>query len=180
MSSWERLSDTFYKGIFRYSHIAYTEIVEFVQGQGRVALLQFVPIRLKALKPKETDLEPRTLGQHVRYARRARGLSQREAGTLIRVSAFTILNWETGKSEPRFKDIPAILQFLGYDPLSAPTTLAEHLLTIRRQNGWSITTVAKRIGLDPATWAGWEAGKAICHERHRKILRANFPGIALA
>jgi transcriptional regulator with XRE-family HTH domain len=131
------------------------------------------------LKPKETDVEPKTLGQHVKCARRARGLSQREAGTVIGVSAFTVLNWEKGKNEPRFKDIPAILQFLGYDPFPKPITLDVHLLAIRRHKGWSITKAAKRIGLDPATWAGWEAGKAICHEQHRQILWANFPEILL-
>jgi DNA-binding XRE family transcriptional regulator len=106
-------------------------------------------------------------------------LSQPEAGTLIGVSAFTVLNWETGKSEPRFKDIPAILQFLEYDPFPKPITLAEHLLAIRRHRGWSIATAAKRVGLDPATWAAWEGGKAIRHEQHRQILRTNFPEILL-
>jgi transcriptional regulator with XRE-family HTH domain len=150
---------------------------EILNLQGRVALLQFVPITLKALKPKATKFESRTLGQHVKLVRRTRGLSQRAAATLIRVSAFTVLNWETGKSEPRFKDIPAILQFLGYDPFPKPATLGEHLLAICRHRGWSITTAAKRVGLDPATWAGWEAGKAICHEQHRQILGTNFPEI---
>lgn len=60
--------------------------------QGRVALSQRVPITLKALKPKETDFEPQTLGEHVRRRRLELGLTQRQAAERLGVSPWTVLN----------------------------------------------------------------------------------------
>src|SRR5712691_1404283 len=85
------------------------------QGQGRVALLQFVPITLKCLKPKEPDFEPRTLGEHLKRCRLMRKLNQKEAARLFRVTSWTVLNWEKGRSEAPIESMPAILTFLGYD-----------------------------------------------------------------
>jgi len=85
--------------------------------QGRVALLQFVPITLKALKPKETDFEPQTLGEHVRKRRLELGLTQSQAAEQLGASPWTVLNWEKGHTEPPIESMPAIIRFLGYDPL---------------------------------------------------------------
>ena len=87
------------------------------------------------------------------------------------VCGITVLNWEKCKSDPRFGDIPTILQFLGYDPFPPATTLSERLLAYRRSKGLSFAATAHRLNLDPATWAGWEAGEAIRFERHRITLR---------
>jgi hypothetical protein len=62
--------------------------------QERVALLQGVRITLKALKPKETDFEPRTLGQHLRKRRLVLKLTQKQVGTALGMSPFTVLNLE--------------------------------------------------------------------------------------
>ena len=119
---------------------------------------------------------PTTLGEHLFQARLSRGLTQIEVANMLGACATTVLHWEKGQTEPRIGDIPAILQFLGYDSFPAPTTLCEHLLAIRQKNGWSITFAAKRIQLDPATWAGWEKGKPVFNRRHQRILESLLYG----
>ena len=50
------------------------------------------------------------------------GLLQRDVAGRIGVSAWTIANWEKGKTEPAVRFIPHILAFLGYDPRIEPPT----------------------------------------------------------
>jgi len=75
-----------------------------------------VPVTLKCLKPKDTDFEPKTLGEHVRRRRLELRLSQRQAAHRLRVNPWTVLNWEKGHTEPPIEAVPAIVRFLGYDP----------------------------------------------------------------
>jgi transcriptional regulator with XRE-family HTH domain len=55
--------------------------------------------------------------------------------------------------------MPAIIQFLGYNPLPAARSLPERLRTARRALGLSQRKMAKKLGVDPATLMGWEAGR---------------------
>src|SRR5437667_9909875 len=107
------------------------------QGHSRVAFLPLIRIRIKCLKPKDTDFEPRTLGEHVRKRRLQLGLTQKRAAKELGVNPWTVLNWETGRFEPPIRWLPAILRFLGYNPFPPPTTVGERLLHVRRQRGWS-------------------------------------------
>jgi transcriptional regulator with XRE-family HTH domain len=132
--------------------------------------LQFVPIRLKALKPKETDFEPRTLGEHLRRFRLRRKLSQTAAARALEVNPSTILNWEKGHTRPPVEAMPALFQFLGYDPLPEPKTLPERLTAKRRTMGWSIREAARNLGVDPGTWRDWEQGRAILYRTHRVLI----------
>ena len=63
---------------------------------GGVALLPNVPITLKALKPKDSDIDPQSLGEHIKHCRLLRKLNQKEASTLLGVRSWTVLN-EGGK-----------------------------------------------------------------------------------
>ena len=137
-----------------------------------------MPIRLKALKPKETDFEPRTLGEHLKLRRLQRKLSQKEAACLLGANARTVLNWEKGHTETPVEAMPALLQFLGYDPLPEPKTLPERLLAKRRAMGWSIREAARKFGVDPETWRDWEQGRMILYRIHR-VLVARLLGLAV-
>ena len=54
------------------------QFYEDVQRHGRVAILPSMPVTLNALKPKQTDFRPSTLGDHIRKRRLELGLSQKE------------------------------------------------------------------------------------------------------
>lgn len=95
------------------------------------------------------------------------GLLQKEAAQQLGVTPWTVLNWEKGHTVPLVSAMPAIYQFLGYDPFPDPKTFPEQLLVKRREMGWSIKTAAEFIGVDPSTWGHWECGRSILHRQHR-------------
>jgi transcriptional regulator with XRE-family HTH domain len=122
------------------------------------------------LKPKETDFEPQTLGEHLRKRRLILGLTQKEAADQLGVNSWTILNWEKGHTQPPMASIPAIVWFLGYDPFPEPKTLSQHLIAKRRTMGWSIKEAAGSLGVDPASWGKWERGQTILYRQHRILV----------
>jgi transcriptional regulator with XRE-family HTH domain len=134
--------------------------------------LQFVPITLKALKPKEANLEPRTLGEHVRKRRLELRLTQKQAADRLGVSAWTVLNWEKGNTEPPIESMPIIFGFLGYDPFPEPKTLPERMLAKRRAIGWSIKEAARQLGVDEGTWGAWESGATVPKGRNLMLVEA--------
>jgi len=100
-----------------------------------------------------------TLGDHIRARRLDRKLLQGQTAAQIGVHEQTITNWERNASSPEIHYIPAILEFLGYDPLPHPTSLSERLAAARRGHGLSQRKMAAKLGVDPATLMGWEAGR---------------------
>ena len=118
------------------------------------------PISFKGLHhPPGFPKELNTLGDHLLAQRVSLGLRQKDVADRIGVSAFTILNWEKNRTIPRFRDMPAILKFLGYNPLPAPQTLSEQLLSYRRINGLSQRDMANSLGINPCTLSTLERGK---------------------
>lgn len=81
--------------------------------------MPYVPVRLKAPKPKDLS-EPQTLGEHIKRRQLQQKLTQTQAGKLLVVDTYTVLNWEKGKTEPPIAAMPAVLRFLGYDPFPPP------------------------------------------------------------
>jgi DNA-binding transcriptional regulator YiaG len=55
--------------------------------------------------------------------------------------------------------MPAIIRFLGYDPLPPAYSPPERLATARKALGLSQRKMAAKLGVDPATLMGWEAGR---------------------
>lgn len=117
------------------------------------------------------------MGEHIKRERLKRGLLQKDLALLFNVDMFTILNWETGKTKPQIKDVPALIRFLGYDPEPpSPVTIADHLRAKRRLRGWSQRQAASSIGVDPCTWSNWELEGTIMKPEHRKLV-AGFIGM---
>jgi transcriptional regulator with XRE-family HTH domain len=131
------------------------------------------------LKPKETDFEPQTLGEHVRKRRLELGLTQTQAAERLGVNPWTILNWEKGHTEPPIKSMPAIIRFLSYDPFSEPKNIPERLLAKRRAMGWGQRELAEHLGVDRCTITAWELGGTILKHSHRSLV-ARFLGVAEA
>ena len=138
---------------------------------GRVAFLPYAPITLKGLKPKDTDLKPQALGEHIRKRRLELRLSQKEVARRLGWSWRTIFNWENGKTEPAVESIPAIIGFLGYDPFPAAASLSDRLAAVRRAKGWTIKQAAGQLGVDEGTWARWEKTD-IPWKRHQEIVQS--------
>ena len=55
--------------------------------------------------------------------------------------------------------MPAIIAFLGFNPLPEATTLEERLVRHRRTLGMSQKEAAREIGADQGTLARWERGE---------------------
>lgn len=124
------------------------------------------------MKPKETDFEPRTLGEHLRKRRLELRLTQKQVAERIGVNPWTILNWEKGNTEPPIASMPALLKFLGYAPFPEPKTLSDRMLAKRRAMGWSIKNAARQLGVDEGTWGAWESGTTVPRGRHLPLVGA--------
>ena len=72
------------------------------------------------------------------------------------VNAWTILNWEKGRTAPPIVTVPALLRWLGHDPFPEPKTPQERMVAARRAAGWTIAEAARHLGIDAATWGNWE------------------------
>ena len=104
-------------------------------------------------------------------------MTKRQAAMPLGVGPGTVRHWESGETNsPPVERIPAILEFLGYDPFVEPGSIPDRLRAMRRRSGWSIRRAAAHVGLDPTTWGAWERGKAILSRSHR-VLVARLLGL---
>ena len=83
----------------------------------------------------------------------------RTVGERIGVDTTSVFNWEANTSQPDLKYMPAVIQFLGYNPLPAADTLGERLVRHRTSLGMTQGEAAKRLGVDPGTLARSERGE---------------------
>jgi transcriptional regulator with XRE-family HTH domain len=123
--------------------------------------LPFCHFELRAArrKPATYPKQINSLGDHIRSRRLNLKLLQKQVADKIGVHETTITGWEGNATAPEIRYIPAILQFLGYDPLPTPSSLSERLATTRKALGLSQRKMAGKLGVDPATLMGWEAGR---------------------
>ena len=133
--------------------------------------MPYASVTLKGLKPKDTEFEPQSLGEHIRKRRLELRLSQQEVARRLGCSWRTVFNWENGKTKPATESIPAIIGFLGYDPFPAPASLSDRLAAVRRANGWTIKQAGEQLGVDEGTWARWEK-TGVPWKRHQEILQS--------
>ncbi|MFH1265335.1 MAG: helix-turn-helix domain-containing protein [Planctomycetota bacterium] len=97
-----------------------------------------------------------SFGDHLRTRRLDLGLLQREVARRIGVETATVTNWELGHSWPDFRSLPAIIDFLGYDPRPDPKTVGQALKRHRKGQGISQRELAGVLEVDPSTLAKWE------------------------
>jgi site-specific DNA recombinase len=102
--------------------------------------------------------EPHSIGDHIRTRRLGLKMFQREVAEQLGVNKISVFNWETNTSTPEIRYMPAIIDFLGYDPLPQANTVAEQLVRQRTSLGLSQKESAERLGVDPGTLAKWERG----------------------
>jgi site-specific DNA recombinase len=102
---------------------------------------------------------PQTVGDHLRRRRLAQKMLQKDVAEQLGVDKTSVFNWEANTSNPEIRYMPAIIRFLGYNPLPAASTLAGQLVRQRTSLGLSQKESAGRIGVDPSTLAKWERGE---------------------
>ena len=88
-------------------------------------------------------------------------LLQRQVAQQLSVNAATIHNWEANVVEPRLHFMPAIIRFLGYNPLPppAPGGWGERLVQCRTALGITQKDLAGQLAVDQGTLARWERGE---------------------
>ena len=101
-------------------------------------------------------MAPQTVGDHIRKRRLTLKLLQKDVAEQLGVDKTSVLNWEGNRSSPEIRYMPAIIGFLGYNPLPAANTVAEQLVRQRRSLGLSQQESAERLGIDLGTLARWE------------------------
>ena len=123
--------------------------------------MPFCHAELRAARPKPSKYPKQinTLGEHIRARRLDLKLLQEQVAAQIGVRKQTITNWERNASSPEIQYVPAILNFLGYNPLPEAHTLIERFASVRKMLGMSQEKVSDLLGLDESTVQGWEAGQ---------------------
>jgi transcriptional regulator with XRE-family HTH domain len=86
-------------------------------------------------------------------------LLQRQVAEQLSVDKTSIHNWETNRTKPSFEYTPAIIRFLGYNPLAPSDAWADRLVQCRTVLGLSQMESARRIGVDASTLARLERGE---------------------
>ena len=121
--------------------------------------LPFCHLELRAArrKPARYPKQINSLGDHIRARRLDLNLLQNQVADQIGVHELTITNWELNVTVPEVRYVPAIIQFLGYDPLPPTMCFRERLAAARRRLGLSQRRMAAKLGVDMATPMGWEA-----------------------
>ena len=125
-------------------------------SQRGVAFLPWVPVRLKALKVEDWTHEPVTLGEHIRKARRQRGLLQREVAKALGVDSMSLVNWEKNRTRIGARFVPAIIRWLGYDPLPIPSSFGSWIEIERTRRGLARRALAHALGWDESTIRKYE------------------------
>ena len=77
----------------------------------------------------------------------------------IGVDTTSVFNWEANTSQPDLKYMPAVIQFLGYNPLPEAKSWGGRIVRQRATLGLSQKEAALEIGVDPGTLAKWERGE---------------------
>ena len=99
-----------------------------------------------------------TIGDHIRKKRLGLKIVQKQAAQEIGVCETALFNWEANTSIPEFRYMPAIIRFLGYNPLPRPSAPGEQLVWRRTSLGMSQRALAARLEVDSSTLARWERG----------------------
>ena len=86
-------------------------------------------------------------------------MHRKDVAGQIGVDKTSVFNWEANNSRPDLRLMPAVIRFLGYNPLPEANTVAELLVRHRAALGMTQKDAASQIGVDPGTLAVGARGK---------------------
>jgi transcriptional regulator with XRE-family HTH domain len=103
---------------------------------------------LKCSKPiRDYPLHLVTVADHLRKRRLDLKLTKLEAGRRLGIGPWTYTRWERGEMTIEVHYYPAIIEFLDYNPLPAPKSLAEAVRRERMSQGLARWALARRLGI---------------------------------
>ena len=86
------------------------------------------------------------------------GMQQKEVAKMTGLAHVNISAWESGRSTPMVEYYPAIIKFLGYNPLPTPQTIAEKIRYCRMAMGLYRRELADLVEVSRDTVKQWENG----------------------
>ena len=115
--------------------------------------------------PYPTELK--CVGDHIRKIRLDRGLKLEDLAKIVGVSTGTVSHWEYQKRMPQIYTFPAIIKFLGYDPLFIDSdTILAKIENYRRTHGLTYKKLARLASI------GNEVIREIVKGNHEKYPQA--------
>lgn len=79
------------------------------------------------------------------------GFTRKAAAKLLKVNEGSLKNWEKGRTNPGGRFYPALIAFVGCNPIPAPKTLGEAVRRERLRRGLSQARLAALAHVDPTT-----------------------------
>lgn len=141
-------------------------------------LERVVPPQEYICAPIRIPLKPETVGDHLRLRRLKLKLQVKQLAKRLGVHPQAITNWEANGNQPDLAYMPAIIEFLGYNPLPPPANWAQRLVGGRKGLGLTQREFARKLGVDPTTLARWERGEkepgAVYATKAERLLRATL------
>jgi DNA-binding transcriptional regulator YiaG len=134
-----------------------TIIYRFSQPNKPATLVLPRSVRISSRNRLPETLE--TIGDHLLRRRLSLKLIQRQIASQLEVSVVGLRNWEANRAQPEVQFMPAILRFLGYNPLPPGRAWAERLVNTRTALGLTQKAAARQIGVGQSTLARWERGE---------------------
>lgn len=111
-------------------------------------LLPKIPFSLKSAHPalNQPVREIVTLGDHIWKVRTERNELQKDVARFIGVTKYTISHWETNLDAISAKNVPKVIEYLGYNPLldNQELTYAQRVKNTRLSLGLTKEQLAKR------------------------------------
>jgi DNA-binding transcriptional regulator YiaG len=137
--------------------------------------LPFCHVRLNGPKPKSKAYpkELKTIGDHIRKRRLDLNLLQKQVAEQIGDEITSVFNWESNESQPATRFFPAIICFLGYNPLPVADDLMGKFARTRQSLGLTQEDLAEKLGIDESTIAQWERREKKPIGPYRKVVE-NF------
>lgn len=129
-------------------------------GAHHMATVAYPTFRFALHSTRPIDGYPMKLehiGHHILKPRLDLQVAQRECAERLGVTPSGLENWEYGRTTPGDRFMPAVIRFLGYNPMPRPETRGQRITCERVVRGWSRKRLAREAGVDEATIQRMEA-----------------------
>ena len=145
---------------------------------GYVPFLTTAALSLKCQREQAERKPLETVGDHVRERRAALGLTQAQAAARIGVCRDALARWEVRPMVPDVHTMPAVIAFLGYNPLPIARTFPERLRRIRCTLGLDQSALAALLSVPFNTLHSWERGLFAPGPRRKAIIEERLAALA--